>query len=110
MIEIIRYNKILSLNDLMNNYYIINYSIDFLVEFYKTIINKKKNDEKEIKLLNISLIKLLETIYKNLLKSEKNLKFFQRYENIEDLSIFNIIIFYKKIETEFENIEGNQDT
>ena len=110
MIEIIRYNIILSLNDLMNNYYIFNYSIDFLVDFYKTIINKKKNDEKEIKVLNISLIKLLETIYKNLLKSEKNLKFFQRYENIEDLSIFNIIIFYKKIETEFENIEGNEDS
>ena len=71
MIEIIRYNIILSLNDLMNNYYIFNYSIDFLVEFYKTIINKKKNDEKEIKVLNISLIKLLETIYKNLLKSKK---------------------------------------
>ena len=110
IIEIVRYNIILSLNNLINNNSIFNYSINFLVEFYKTIINKKKKDEEEIKLLNISLIKLLETIYNNLLKNGKNLIFFQRYENIEDLSLFNITVFYKKIETEFENIGGNEDT
>ncbi len=72
IIEIIRYNIIISLNDLINKNYIFNCSLNYLVDFYKTIINQKKKDENEIKILNTSLIKLFETIYKNLLKNKKN--------------------------------------
>ena len=42
IIEIIRYNVIISLNDLINKNYIFNCSINYLVDFYKTIINQKK--------------------------------------------------------------------
>ena len=109
IIEIIRYNIILSLNDIMNKTYIFNCSINFLIEFYKKLINKKNVDEKEMKALNASLIILFETIYKNWLKNEKNLKFFQRYEDIDNLSLFNIIIFYKNNEIEDENIDNKEN-
>ena len=109
IIEIIRYNIMISMNNLIDKNYIFNTSINFLIELYKNIINKKKKDENEIKILNTSLIKLFETIYKNLLKNEKNLKFFQRYEDIDDLALFNIIDFYKKNENDLDNIEENED-
>ena len=109
IIEIIRYNILISLNDIMNKNYIFNCSINFMIELYKSINNKKKKDENEIKILNTSLIKLFETIYENLSKNQKNLRFFQRYEDINDLALFNTIICYKKIESEDEDILNNNE-
>ena len=108
IIEIIRYNIIISMHDLLDKYYIFNCSLNFLIKFYKTIINRKNVDENEMKLLNGSLIKLFECIYKNLLKNQKNLNFLQRYDNIESLALFNIVIFYRKNEKETD-IGGEQD-
>ena len=106
IIEIIRYNIIISMDDLINLNYIFNSSINFLIDFYKSIIDsdkKDKKDEKEIKTLNISLIKLFETLYKYLLNNKKSLHYLQRYKDIQNLSLFNIIIFYNK------NNENNED-
>ena len=109
IVEIIRYNIIISMTDLLDKNYIFNTSINFLIDFYKNIINQKKKDENEMKILNIALIKFFETIYKNLLKNPKNLNFLQKYEDIEDLTLFNIIDCYRKNENELDNIDENED-
>ena len=104
IIEIIRYNIIMSFDDLIKKNYIFNSSINFLIDFYKNIINNDtKKDEKEINTLNISLIKLFETLYNQLLSNKKSLHYLQRYKDIQNLSLFNIIIFYNK------NTENNED-
>ena len=105
IIEIIRYNIILSMNDLINKYNIFNCSIVFLIDFYKEIKNQKKKDENEMKFLDEALIKLFETIHKKLLENEKNVNFLQRYEDIENLALFKIIIFYDRNLDEIYNEE-----
>ena len=74
IIEIIRYNIIISLGDLINQNYIFNSSINFLIDFYKNINNTDIKDEKEINILNISLFKLFETLYNHLLRNKKSLQ------------------------------------
>ena len=103
IIEIIRYNIIISLGDLINQNYIFNSSINFLIDFYKNINNTDIKDEKEINILNISLIKLFETLYNHLLRNKKSLHYLQRYKDVQNLSLFNIIIFYNN------NTENNED-
>ena len=103
IIEIIRYNIIISFNDLIKQNYIFNSSINFLIDFYKNIINIDTKDEKEINILNISLIKLFETLYNHLLNNKKSLHYLQRYNDVQNLSLFNIIIFYNN------NTENNED-
>ena len=103
IIEIIRYNIIISLGDLINQNYIFNSSINFLIDFYKNINNTDIKDEKEINILNISLFKLFETLYNHLLRNKKSLHYLQRYKDVQNLSLFNIIIFYNN------NTENNED-
>ena len=101
IIEIIRFNIIISLNDIINKNHIFNVSLNFLFDFYKNIKdNNLIKDENEFKLLDNSLIILFETLYKNLLNNKKNLNFLQRYDDLENLALFNIIIFYKNNEKE----------
>ena len=100
LIEIIRFNILISMKDLINRHNIFLNSIKFLIEYYKSFINKtnEKNkgnkEEKEIILsLNNSLIKVFESIYKYLLNNKINLSILQKYDNIRDLTLFNICIF-----------------
>ena len=102
LIEIIRFNILISMKDLINRHNIFLNSIKFLIEYYKSFINKtnEKNkgnkEEKEIILsLNNSLIKVFESIYKYLLNNKINLSILQKYDNIRDLTLFNICIFCK---------------
>ena len=105
IIEIIRYNIIISLDDLINQNYIFNCSINVLIDFYKHIIVNENKDEGEIKTLNISLIKLFETLYNHLINNKKSLLYLQRYKDMQNLSLFNIIIFYN-INTENKEDEN----
>ena len=103
VIEIIRYNIIISMNDLINKNYIFNCSLKFLIDFYKEINEKKEKDDNEIKVLTKALIIFFSTLYKYLVNNKKNVIFLQRYENIENLELFKIITFYNK------NVNENYD-
>ena len=94
LIEIVRFHILISLNKLINRYNTFLISINFLIDFYKELINQNIKNENEMKCLCDSIEKVLETIYKNLKNNKNNLIFLQRYEDINDLSLFNICIFY----------------
>ena len=94
LIEIIRFNIIISMNDLINRYNIFLISMNFLIDLYKEILNKNTKNENEINSLYDSIYKVLESIYKNIFNNKKNLFLLQKNEDIIDLSLFNICIFY----------------
>ena len=99
LIEMIRFNIIICMKDLRNRHIIFLNTVTFLIQYYKSLINKinvKDVKDKEIILLmNNSLIKVLESIYKYLLNNKINLSILQKYDNIKDLALFDICIFYK---------------
>jgi len=95
LIEIIRFNIIINMKNLVNSHITFFSSIKFLVELYQSFINEANKKEKEIMIsLNNSIIKVLETIYKYLLNNKANITFLQKYDNINDLILFDICIFY----------------
>ena len=98
LIEIIRFNIIISMNDLINKYSIFITSIDFLVDLYISIIDQttgnETDKENQLKPIYLLVTKLLESIYKNLLNNKDNLRFLKSYDRIEELALFNICIFY----------------
>ena len=109
VIEILRYNIIISMNDLINKYYIFNKSINFLTDTYKIIIIHKLCDENEMKALTVSLTKLFDTIYQKLLLNHKNLQFLQRYDDIDSLALFNIISIFRKYDNDGNSLSKDED-
>ena len=103
--EIIRFNVILILDNLYNKYNIFLISIKFLIDFYKDIINNQKNDTD---IIYDSITKLLEIIYKGLISNRNDLILLQRYDDINDLVLLEISIFYNKSkDTRLNNIIDN---
>ena len=105
IIEIIRFNAILILDNLYNKYNIFLISIKFLIDFYKDIINNQKNDTD---IIYDSITKFLEIIYKRLMSNRNDLILLQRYDDINDLVLLEISIFYNKSkDTRLNNIIDN---
>ena len=103
--EIIRFNVILILDNLYNKYNIFLISIKFLIDFYKDIINNQKNDTD---IIYDSITKFLEIIYKRLMSNRNDLILLQRYDDINDLVLLDISIFYNKSkDTRLNNIIDN---
>ena len=103
--EIIRFNVILILDNLYNKYNIFLISIKFLIDFYKDIINNQKNDTD---IIYDSITKFLEIIYKRLMSNRNDLILLQRYDDINDLVLLEISIFYNKSkDTRLNNIIDN---
>ena len=106
ILEIIRFNIIISMENLFDRFNIFLNSLNFVIYIYKTNINQKNKNENEINVLCDSIAKILETIYKYLYNNKNKVSLLQRIEILnEKLSLFDICYFYNsKNETKLNDI------
>ena len=83
--EIIRLNLVIGLNDLSNRSYIFNISFHYLLNYCYS--NENNNNIKSY------LNSILSQIFEILKKSENNLYFLRRDENLDNLTILDLINF-----------------